>query len=221
MGVVVFPDPEREPARISQPRVGVAVPGNVPADLLRPIVLVGLRDPAMLGAPVPEASVHEYGDLGKSEHEIGTSTEVWERLNVHLVSETSSVDLRPDSQLRSRVPPSVALHRPRGCWGCGSWRLEHPVSLTPRGTGGVRGGSDLLSNGRAGRCCQWSRQRTLLGGLPLGSWAASMASFPLDLASHSCGVEPKGCHLMGDATRPREGLRSCSVAGFTQEQWAR
>lgn len=108
----MLPDPKREPARLSELRIGVAIPSNVPADLLRPIVLMGLRDPTMLETPMPQATINKHGDLGGSEDEVGPPAEVGERLSVHAVSQAALVDLRAYSDLGSRVTPAVALHDP-------------------------------------------------------------------------------------------------------------
>lgn len=74
-GEGVFPDAEDAPALLAEGAADEAVALAVAADFLAPESPVALRHPAVLGATMPETAVHEDGQPGGAEEEIGFAEE--------------------------------------------------------------------------------------------------------------------------------------------------
>jgi hypothetical protein len=72
-GIFVLPDSDGVPSRIRQELVGLGVPGPISVDLGAPEVTVRACWTAVIGAPMPEASVYEDGDTSTGEDEVGGS----------------------------------------------------------------------------------------------------------------------------------------------------
>lgn len=113
--ILVLPDPDDVPASGSQRQVVAAVSGYVSIDLGGPVVAVGFRHAAVLGASVPVAAVDEDGHLLPREDEVGMAPKPWKRHHMHAISESPPVQNRSDLELGARVLGSIALHhRPDG-----------------------------------------------------------------------------------------------------------
>jgi hypothetical protein len=74
--IFVFPDPDADPAGLSQSLVGVAVARNVARYFVRPKLGVRYSDGVMLRAPVPKASIEEDRDLRLRECEVSRAPQV-------------------------------------------------------------------------------------------------------------------------------------------------
>lgn len=68
--VFVLPHPDAGPPCVSEPAVRVTVSYPVGENLLRPERGVGRSDGVVLGAAVPEATVHEHSDSRRAEHHV-------------------------------------------------------------------------------------------------------------------------------------------------------
>lgn len=69
-GKLVFPDPKHAPAAFPEFPIHLPIPFHVSRDLLSPELGVVLGPSLMLGAPVPEAAVHENGQFDLWENEV-------------------------------------------------------------------------------------------------------------------------------------------------------
>ena len=69
----------------------------------------------MLGAAVPEATVHEYRHLGPSEDQIGCPAYAWYRPDPDPVPKAQSVGGRSDCQLWARIGQGSLDSDHRGC----------------------------------------------------------------------------------------------------------
>lgn len=108
---LVFPYPNGRPARVEEQRVGLAVARLVPFDLFGPVPAVRPMLPlAMVWATVPEATVHEDGDLRAGEHEIRLAWQLSKRSAVDEVAQSPAVKDPPESQLGPGVPPGEPAH---------------------------------------------------------------------------------------------------------------
>lgn len=70
MGGLVFPHAHDRPTVPLQSRGLLAVARLVDLDLGGPVLRVGERPGAVLGAPVPEATVHKYSDASAREDDV-------------------------------------------------------------------------------------------------------------------------------------------------------
>ena len=69
--IVVFPNPDREPTRLDEFRIGLAVSSAVRFNLLLPPAGVRLRPGRVLLTPVPKTAVDEDRDSRASENNVG------------------------------------------------------------------------------------------------------------------------------------------------------
>ena len=90
-GILVLPNSDGAPSSLCQELVGLGVPGPVSVDLGAPEVTVRACWAAVIGAPVPEAPVHEDGDTGAGENEVGGSPHPGKRPRRYSVAQTLAV----------------------------------------------------------------------------------------------------------------------------------
>lgn len=107
----MFPEPDYSPACSFERGIDPAISLHVPAELGRPVPLVGGRLPSMLWADVPEAAVDEDGNL------LGGEDDVWSDLDVPqvepevlAVAEAHAMEGLAQSDLRLGVRAPVGLH---------------------------------------------------------------------------------------------------------------
>jgi hypothetical protein len=105
----MLPHPYGRPAGRSKALVGVAVPAHVAFDLLSPPTGIALRARAVLGAPMPEASVDEYRDPCGREQQVSTASHPWEN-GINAVPETPREKQTADGYLRPCVPLALTDH---------------------------------------------------------------------------------------------------------------
>jgi hypothetical protein len=84
----MLPDSDDDPARISQPRIRVAIPGDVALDLLSPKGSIAFGPGAVLRTPVPVAAIHEYGHSRPREHDVHTSPHLGKDLAIDAKAES-------------------------------------------------------------------------------------------------------------------------------------
>ena len=108
----VLPDANRRPALRRQCGINGAISHDVAVQLWRPVPLVDLRRPSMLGADMPEAAVYEDRHVPGGEDDVWSDAEAAElqhEVGAEAVSET--MQCRPEVELGSSITSSVALHR--------------------------------------------------------------------------------------------------------------
>ena len=105
----MLPDSYDGPVGCSQMVVGVTVAALVRLDLLPPPDGVLLGPGAVLGAPMPEASVHENSDARTREGDVGLPAKPGERV-VDAEAKSLAVEERTQSGLGCRIAPALLLH---------------------------------------------------------------------------------------------------------------
>ena len=97
--VLVLPHSYHYPARFLKGAAVAMVTGGVRVELGSPPVCVRLRSDRMLRTTMPEAAIHEDGDLRPRQDNVGAA---WEVRDVHPETESATVQFAPDGKLRSR-----------------------------------------------------------------------------------------------------------------------
>jgi hypothetical protein len=106
--VLVLPDSHDRPSRVDETPVRVSIPGGVPVELALPPRGVRPRQRRVLRASMPEAPVYEYRDPLSREDDVGPPPQPLNRLNVHPVAQSASVQDPPQRDLRRGIPGSLA-----------------------------------------------------------------------------------------------------------------
>ena len=125
----VLPYVDGEPSKDDELIVHAPVPRTVCRQLRCPPLGVVLRRGVVLGAPVPEATIHEDSHLRPRENDIWRTREA---LDAHSEAEPASMKLMPKRYLGLGVPPwhprELATHVvvERG-WAC----PYHSLSVSP------------------------------------------------------------------------------------------
>ena len=114
----MFPDSHCGPVGLFEMVKGLVVSFLVALDLLNPECRVPSRQNAVLGASVPETSVHEDCDLRRPKDDIRASVEIGERPSVNAIPESSFEQRRAQGQFGLGVATRVAPHR-GSCGGAG------------------------------------------------------------------------------------------------------
>ena len=109
--VLMLPDPEHGPPEFDEMRVGFSVTLHVASELGGPPGGVGLGCGLVLGATVPEAAVHEHGELLPGEQDVCASARESRQHRIHPVAQTPRVQESAQGPLGGRVARS--LKRPR------------------------------------------------------------------------------------------------------------
>lgn len=123
IGLLMLPDPDRDPSCGDQSLVSVAIPVLVGCDLRQPVPAVGaVRAPTVLGAAVPEAAVDEDGHLGAGKDDVGLPSEVRQRASMDPVAKATPVELSAERQLRPGVASGEGAHLLVDRLAGGEWR---------------------------------------------------------------------------------------------------
>jgi hypothetical protein len=115
IGILMFPDAHGSPPRLGQTSIGVVVPLPVTTDLRLPVLVVSLREPAVVRTAVPVATVDEDGHTSASKHHVSATREGSQWLRMYEISEAKPMDGPADSHLRASVARTVGLHGAAGC----------------------------------------------------------------------------------------------------------
>ena len=111
--VLVFPNPDGEPARCGELRVGVAIATGDATKLQTPPAGVGLGEMAVVGAGVPEATVDEHGDPRAAQQDVDASTPVPTRHGpIDDEPQAAPVQSTPQRHLRPRAGSPGSAHHP-------------------------------------------------------------------------------------------------------------
>lgn len=108
--VFVLPYTNHAPPCFRQKPIRFSVTLSVSSDLLGPVLGVGGRLRVVLGAAVPETTVHENRHLGPREDDVGGSTNAGQRADGDAVPEAQRVDGSPEGELGLGIPAAVGLH---------------------------------------------------------------------------------------------------------------
>lgn len=108
---LVLPHADNLPAGVSEPPIDPTVAFDVPLELRDPVVRVRPWHVPVLWALMPEAPVNHGDDFVAGEHDVASHPDVT-RLDPVVLPKpvTPSVERRPETHLRLRVRPTVALH---------------------------------------------------------------------------------------------------------------
>ena len=87
----MLPDTNDSPARCLEEGVRLFVPLHIALKLGYPVVRIGGGHGPVMGAAMPEAPVHEDGDLGGPEHNVGSTTDLLDRPDIHPIPEPHGV----------------------------------------------------------------------------------------------------------------------------------
>lgn len=110
---LVLPNSHDRPAGLGEPAVGVPVTRSGALDLRPPPLGVGNRPRRVLGAAVPEATVDEDRHARAPEDQIGSTTQVRQRLTVYAVTKSASEQFGAEPQLSGSVSPPHLPHARR------------------------------------------------------------------------------------------------------------
>lgn len=109
--ILVLPHSQHSPPGGGQDAVSVSIPCSSSVHFCGPVASVRLGDREVLRAPVPEAAVDEDRDFLAWKDDIGSPAYAFDRGSVDEVAQASTVQLRPQLQLGTRIPTPVRLHR--------------------------------------------------------------------------------------------------------------
>src|SRR5258708_15554859 len=118
---LVLPEPDHRPARLAKSRISGPVPVDVTAQLRFPVPGIRRWLAAVLRTAVPEAAIHEDGDLPGGEHDVRPDPyPVGQRESVILaIAEAEPVQRPPQRQLGLGVGAAGSPHvrpTPRARW---------------------------------------------------------------------------------------------------------
>jgi len=113
---VVLPDPDDFPPAILKLARLAHVPFHVVPDLLCPPLGVGLWQPEMTRAAVPEAPIDEDTHSWPTKHDVGSAPDALLRRAILPEPETSTVKKRTQSTFRPALPADVRDHDLPYCW---------------------------------------------------------------------------------------------------------
>ena len=143
----VLPHPHDAPAGVLKRGVRLLIALDVPAELGSPVPLVAGGLPSVHRTHMPEAPVHEHGDLAPGEHDVGSDPGARQIEPMVLPeAEAASVQCGTELDLGLRVDPAVGLHVAGPTWterlGLARVRCRFPVGLwhvsSVRAVGGLQ-----------------------------------------------------------------------------------
>ena len=108
---LVLPHPNHGPSRVVQLGIVEPVTLYVSSDLRAPVGGVGSRARSVLWTPVPEAAVHEHGNLLAAKDDVRPTSQSLHWRCVNAIAEAPPMKLRAQGKLRTSVALAVALHR--------------------------------------------------------------------------------------------------------------
>lgn len=150
LGRVVLPDADRVPARLLESTIGVPVPFGVCQDLFAPERRIVFRPRAVLRTAVPEASVHEYGDLGAWEYNVRLAAQAGDDATVQAEPQAKRVELRAKGPLDRGVSFCLPTHSGADGRGYGTvCRIGRYASVTSSIRRHAPGRMKLSGSGRS------------------------------------------------------------------------
>jgi hypothetical protein len=208
--MLMLPEPQHDPPRGRQAGIRVAVPPDVPEDLLLPPRGVRPRPRRVDRARVPEAAIDEHDDLRADECEVGPPSGARQR-PVDAVAQAEPVDGRTNGELAECVARGCRQHPVsnvrRRCWRALRFRAPRPRRRSHGRCGGRRSRSNGgRSRGRASAASTRAR------------WSRATASSSAGTASTCSGMLAEGetktldlKNMAGASTIPTDITGSSSV----------
>lgn len=135
----MLPHPDHDPPRVVQLGIVDPVTLYVSSDLCAPVGGVGSRARSVLWTAMPEAAVHEYGNLLAAKDDVRATSQPLHRRGVNAIAEPPPMKLRAQGKLRPSVALAVALHSGSYGWGGGRrgfWNDSHG-QVAARSIGGT------------------------------------------------------------------------------------
>ena len=129
--VLMFPDPDHIPPEVGKMRVGFAITLHVAGKLRRPPRGVAFRSRLVVGASVPEATIHKHGDPLSGKQEVCAPTWKSWKNGVDSIPETTRVQEPAQRPLGFRVLRTLTGH-PQRREGVRT-RLQHCSGLLEEG----------------------------------------------------------------------------------------
>ena len=105
--VLVLPDVDRDPAQFLEVAIDPAVALDIAVEFLPPPVAVCLRHGPVLGALVPEATIHEHDDLRRTEYQVRCSRQAPQ---IRPVPQPSGMKDAPKPEFGPRILAGHPLH---------------------------------------------------------------------------------------------------------------
>ena len=105
--VLVLPDVDRDPAQFLEVTIDPAVALDIAVEFLPPPVAVCLRHGPVLRALVPEAAIHEHGDLRRTEYQVRCSRQAPQ---IRPVPQPSGMKDAPKPEFGPRILAGHPLH---------------------------------------------------------------------------------------------------------------
>lgn len=107
----MLPAADHGPSGLRQGAVDLLIALDVAAKLRSPELVISLRHGGVLGALMPEASVHEHCQSGRRERYVGANGKVIEfDAKVLPETEAAAMKLRAEGSLRPGVDAAVGNH---------------------------------------------------------------------------------------------------------------
>src|SRR5260221_8082252 len=109
---LVLPEPDHRPARLAKSRISGPVPVDVTAQLRFPVPGIRRWLAAVLRTAVPEAAIHEDGDLPGGQHDVRPDPYPVGQLEsvILAIAEAEPVQRPPQRQLGLGVGAAVSPH---------------------------------------------------------------------------------------------------------------
>ena len=105
--VLVLPDVDRDPAQFLEVTIDPAVALDIAVEFLPPPVAVCLRHGPVLRALVPETTIHEHGDLRRTEYQVRCSRQAPQ---IRPVPQPSGMKDAPKPEFGPRILAGHPLH---------------------------------------------------------------------------------------------------------------
>ncbi len=123
--ILMFPNPNHFPAYLTQHHIISRVATAVGCDLVQPPLTVRLGNHEMLGAPMPEAAIHEHCNLHSHKNNVRTAGQV---TPVSAETNTAPVEFPAQGSLWLGVANRLGLHRSADDIGGGLGTVVHSRS---------------------------------------------------------------------------------------------
>src|ERR1700677_873592 len=108
--IVVFPHADYDPPGCRQFLICLGITDSVCVDLLAPEVSITCRRAVMVRASMPEATVHEDGDLVAREDHVRGGATFTHRLSVDQIAQPTAVERPTERQFWPGVSAAIGAH---------------------------------------------------------------------------------------------------------------
>ncbi|MDZ7578667.1 MAG: hypothetical protein U0904_10920 [Candidatus Nanopelagicales bacterium] len=116
--ILVLPDVEWFPTHVGKESVIPPIPGGVQFELVTPPIAVGLGRSEVIGARVPEASIHEDGESRAHNRQVGPAGKI---TAIEPEAHSPRVERSPERKLGFGVLGSLGRHEGADAARRGNW----------------------------------------------------------------------------------------------------